>query len=77
MIIQSISEAFSMQPAAWSVHHKNQKRSASNPEEDIKEIYYQKNSDGIGFYIGYNFEGQMLFKYLALSVNVHYKTSKP
>ncbi len=72
-VVKSITEAFSMQPVTITIHGDNQRRSASNPESDIKEIRHEKRYDGIGFYYGYNFDGKILFKYLALSVNVHYK----
>jgi len=73
--IKSISEAFSMQPITLQVTEED-KRSKLHPENDIKEIKQkgkQVNTDKmITIYCGYNYDGKMLFEYVAESVNVHY-----
>lgn len=68
--IKSISEAFSMQPRTLSV---DKIRSNFNPDESVKEIVLERSGEDSYSYVGYNFEGKMLFKYLEHSVNVHYE----
>ncbi len=77
-IIESITEAFSMQPrtlAIWilveNLHNPN---NFGKDKNSIEEIRHEKISDECWGYVGYNFDGKALFKYLANSVNVHYKT---
>ena len=71
--IKSISEAFSMQPKHLEVDKERYN------EESIKEIKKERVQcylpDGEAselMYVGYNFEGQIIFQYLNLTVNVHY-----
>ena len=63
--IESISEAFSMQPATLSIN-----------EDCIKEIKEEViqvgENERISFYVGYDFEGKKKFQYLVKSVNVHF-----
>ena len=66
--IKSITEAFSNQPITLMVC---EKESPFRPEDSIKEIVLER-TDGTTFYVGYNFKGKRIFKYLAKSVNVHY-----
>ncbi len=75
MKIKSITEAFSMQPASLMVVDEKY-RSKTHPEGDIKEIKEgnkQVSTDKlISVYVGYNFNGEKLFEYIAESVNVHF-----
>lgn len=74
----SITEAFSMQPAAFSISTQASYDGYENLEVRktfIKEIKFETIRIGgspIEVYVGYNFEGQKIFQYLANSVNVHY-----
>ena len=73
--IRLIVEAYSMQPNSMTVLTEEQYKSYYDKSGAIKEI--KKEIVGIDFvptevYIGYNFEGQKIFQYLAKSVNVHY-----
>ncbi len=71
--IKSIVQAFSMQPEVLQVLETN--IGYWKPEEAIKEIKLEdKYFDGelLECYVGYNFEGKMLFRYIAKTVNVHY-----
>jgi len=73
--IKSITEAFSMQPATLSIMKSND--NYYDKPSACKEIKLEQ-LDGVfddlptSFYVGYNFEGQKIFQYLANSVNVHY-----
>ena len=69
--IKSISEAFSMQPITLSVTEPNKRLEFSNPKDHIKEIK-DIGIDGESYYVGYNYDGKKLFKYVGKSVNVHY-----
>ena len=68
-IIKSISEAFSMQPITISVY--NEIRSF-DPENSIKEIKLEVMDSSTNIYVGYNFNGEKKFEYIATAVNVHY-----
>ena len=74
MKIKSITEAFSMQPNYFSVCAYDHKHG----DECLKEINEELQPDGenilIKYYVGWNFNDKMIFKYLANSVNVHYFT---
>ena len=59
-----------MQPTTLTVC---EKESSFNPEDSIKEIMVESWADGTMFYVGYNFKGEKRFKYIANSVNVHYR----
>ena len=74
--IKSITEAFSMQPETqkvwtekmvWDKKDKNSIKVINFERERINE------HECLDYYVGYNFSGKKLFKYLAKSVNVHYK----
>lgn len=75
MRIKSIVEAFSMQPETLQVSETNV--GYWKPEEAIKEIKLEQ-SEGLYdnepeyYYRGYNFEGVLLFQYIARTVNVKY-----
>lgn len=76
MKIKSITEAFSMQPATLSTMKSNENY-YDKPQackeiklEHLSGVYDEVPTD---YYVGYNFEGQKLFQYLAKSVNVHYE----
>ena len=79
--IQSIVEAFSMQPAIFRVEKELGKY--SKPELTLRNIEREEVithydcGDAISqtCYIGYNHEGAKMFQYLAKTVNVHYETS--
>ena len=78
-IIESITEAFSMQPAKFSIIESSDRYFYK--ESDCKEILLENLSigkicgDNIQelYYVGYNFEGKKLFQYIAKSVNVNFK----
>lgn len=73
--VKSISEAFSMQPITLTIVEES-KRSKFDPENDIKEIKLEgkqiSSDELISVYKGYNFDGKILFEYVAKTVNVHY-----
>ena len=69
--IQSIKEAFSMQPNTFSIT-KEDERSAFNPQNDIEKIELEVMDEETNIYVGYNFLGKKMFHYLSRSVNVHY-----
>ena len=68
-IIKSISEAFSVQPITISVD--NEIRSF-DPGNSIKEIKLEVMDSSTNIYVGYNFNGEKKFEYIATAVNVHY-----
>lgn len=78
--IKSISEAFSMQPVTLSIsdqenYDKCAKANLSHAPDLCKEIRHDKIMlDGklTSFYVGYNFKGEQIFRYLVSAVNVHY-----
>ncbi len=85
--IKSITEAFSMQPNTFEtknqIQHENTiKYSNSIANRDCKEIIFEKHVIGHKcgdpleelYYVGYNFEGQKIFQYIANTVNVHFET---
>ncbi len=78
MKIQSISEAFSMQPVTLSVVNEPNPFSPENSIKEIKLEYrtYKTGENNTDVYVGYNFEGKKLFEYIAKSVNVHYFTEE-
>ncbi len=69
--IKSITEAYSMQPETLSIRTEREKKRFNPTSKDCE--YIQKEGIDTIYYIGYNFEHKMLFKYLANSVNVHYE----
>lgn len=81
--IKSISEAYSMQPNKLETSTKERYDDYKNLEARksfIAEIKMETVIIGAnGFqepvvmYVGYSFEGQKLFQYLANSVNVHFQ----
>jgi len=79
-IIESITEAFSMQPATFRIIEELGK--FDKPELSLKNIereeiithYECGDAMQQTCYIGYNWEGNKMFQYLAHTVNIHYKT---
>jgi len=74
--IKSISEAFSTQPVSMIVTDPKA-RAQYQHDYDIEKIDAERDQIGqyeyVDYYVGYNFEGKKIFKYLANSVNVHYQ----
>jgi hypothetical protein len=74
--IKSISEAYSMQPACISVSNKDKVYAKEYNYLHILEIKLETLQVGTNtqadFYVGYDFNGNKSFQYLANSVNVHY-----
>lgn len=70
LVVQSITEAYSVHPVTLKVVDTP---STYAPEKSIKNIELEILDNGLEVYVGYNFEGEPLFQYLANSVNVHYK----
>lgn len=81
--IKSISEAYSMQPNNLEVSTQERYDEYKNLEARksfVKEIKMETVivgangfQDPVVIYVGYGFEGQKLFQYLANSVNVHFQ----
>lgn len=79
--VKSITEAFSQQPAYFSI---TDKPSSFDPKSSIAEIVLENHTIGTNcgdpveqlYYVGKNFDGEMIFRYVANSVNVHYVTEK-
>lgn len=69
--VKSISEAFSMQPITITVTAPD-KRTKFDPSQDIERIELEVLDENTSIYVGYNFEGEKKFQYLANTVNVHY-----
>ena len=57
--VKSISEAFAMQPNYFAI-------------KDIEKIELEVMNETTDVYVGYNFKGKKMFKYIASAVNVHY-----
>ena len=78
--IRSITEAFSMQPKEFIVEDKLSE--FSNPDQSIKSIeivecvlgYDSGNPIQVTCYVGFNFNGKMMFQYMCNTVNVQYQT---
>jgi len=74
--ISFITEAMSMQPRSFSVTRKTAKINPNFYQDYIKEIKLerlQKSFDGPeDYYVGYDFNGNVKFEYLAKSMNVEY-----
>lgn len=81
-IIESISEAFSTQPRTMSVCENYD--TYYDKEKACKEIRLEtieigkKCGDPVQelYYVGYNFQYDKIFQYIANTVNVHYKRSE-
>lgn len=77
--IKSISEAFSMQPRHLEITEMSYYEKCKNEaakKEFIKVIKLEDKGqypDKELYYVGYNFEGDKLFQYIANTVNVHYE----
>lgn len=79
--IESIVEAFSMQPAVFRIT--KELSQFHEPETTLKNI--EREETVVGFdsgnpiqitcYIGYNHNGNKMFQYMANTVNVHYDLS--
>lgn len=74
--IKSITEAFSMQPAHFYVTEKvdnkypeNYKFYVKRIEEEFKQL---RDGDIITYYVGYDWNEDIMFKYIAKTVNVTY-----
>lgn len=77
--IKSITEAFSMQPKIFIIV--NKLGNFNKPESTLKNI--EKEEVGVGFdsgnpiqithYVGYNYNGNIMFQYMANTVNVIYE----
>ena len=72
--IKSISEAFSMQPVTLEINPNCLPENLRDGQvtEIREEIRITDVGDHILYYIGYDKNGEMIFKYLANSCNVHY-----
>ena len=71
--IKSISEAFSMQPAGFSVIEEEPIEGTKHLHiKEIKREMIQVASDPDMYYVGYNWNGDKMFQYLASSVNVRF-----
>lgn len=68
--IKSITEAFSMQPCTLTIT--DPAKRTIHPENDVEKIELEVMNETTNIYVGYNFEGNQKFAYLANSVNVHY-----
>lgn len=77
--IKSISQAFSMQPVTISTMKSNEHY--YDKPRACKEIRLEtvcigrKCGDPVEelYYVGYNFEGEKIFQYIANTVNVHFE----
>jgi hypothetical protein len=87
--IKSISEAFSQQPHEIMVltleqHESTIKYNPSFADRDCKEIKLETITVGFKYghpvdeiyYVGYNFSGHEIFRYVATSVNVHFENTE-
>ena len=78
--IKLITEAYSMQPITLQVHE-------TEPEDSLKHLYiknivYEQHSEFINgrysevaYYVGYDWNNRIAWKYHTSSVNVHYFNS--
>lgn len=75
--IQSITEAFSMQPTTYHVGQKLYVAGTLNDVDIVHEIKLEHigigGNDPEPYYVGYTAEGKKLFQYLVKTVNVHFK----
>ena len=69
--VKSISEAFAMQPNYFKIKD-IERGSKTNTENDIEKIELEVMNETTDVYVGYNFKGKKMFKYIASAVNVHY-----
>lgn len=69
MRIKSISEAFSIQPVTLRVV---EEPTLYDPKNSIEEIRLEVMDETTNIYVGYNFDGNKIFQYIANAVNVHY-----
>lgn len=77
--IQSITEAFSMQPQSLYVGQRIPKEGVLTKDQkkiaEIKEESIQISQSECCLYVcGYDEEGNRVFKYIAKSVNIHYQS---
>ena len=72
--IKAISEAFSMQPVTLEINPKCLPENLRDGQvvEIKEEMLHTAAGDHIIYYIGYDKNGKMIFKYLANACNVHY-----
>ncbi|HWY33891.1 MAG TPA: hypothetical protein VNX68_04550 [Nitrosopumilaceae archaeon] len=79
--IKSISEAFSMQPVVLEIMNQAKYENYFDKPNACKEIKLERLLIGHKcgnpveeiYYVGYNFEGQKIFQYIANTVNVHFE----
>lgn len=73
-IIESITEAYSMQPTTLSIATQSQyeARKGMNGANRLVKVISHEVANELNVYVGYNFTGQKLFQYQANSVNIHY-----
>lgn len=67
--IRQIREAYSIQPGYWEVNDYD--TYYDNPNA-CKEIILE-TIENVNYYVGYNYEDEIIFKFLADSVNVIYE----
>lgn len=76
--IKSITEAFSMQPESFHVYKVKGNEDCLRPtliaEIRLEESAGLYDNEPEYYYKGYNFQGQLLFQYIARTVNVQYFT---
>lgn len=72
-IIQSITEAYSMQPETFTAYP--QAKEGTNVCFEIKLETKSREGDGYECYKGYTKDGKLLFEYWKGSVNVNYSVS--
>jgi len=72
--VQSITEAFAMQPNYFAIKDIKMGMAAFeiHTENDIEKIELEVMNETTNVYVGYNFEGKKMFEYIASAVNVHY-----
>ena len=73
--IELITEAFSMQPCSLRIctyDHKHTKNCIEKIKDEVHYPIVNGQQNGYSVYVGYNFEGNQVFEYLATTVNVHY-----
>ena len=71
--IKSITEAFSMQPACYIVTEKEPTRNKHFHLKRIEVINEQTSpNDMTTFYVGFDWDENIMFKYIAATVNVTY-----
>jgi len=81
-IIKSLNEAYSMQPnfvcVCTDYEHYYDKPNACKEIVFERQVIGTKCGDPVEelYYVGYNFQGEKIFQYLANAVNIHYFPSQ-